>query len=225
MEAYPKITTVYDRDPENNYSTLIEGQFAEPAFEYLAGADWVWREKIHGTNLRLIYQPDNSVPVALMGRTENSQVPSFLTDAILNREGLVPRLREQFGDTPACLYGEGYGAKVQKEGELYIPDGHDFCLFDVKVGEWWLEEEDVTDVAEGVGLTRAPIVGTGPVDHAVQYVADGFPSGVAAERLTAEGLVMHPVVELHTRDGSRVLTKVKHEDFAGNRMMPEKQPA
>lgn len=221
MEKYPKITTVYERDPENNHKTLIGGRFAEPAFEYLADLEWVWREKIHGTNLRLIYNPDNAIPAQLYGRTENSQVPTHLTEAILNREGLVPKLREQFGETAACLYGEGYGHKVQKEGRFYLPDSHDFCLFDVRVGEWWLTEEDVTDVAEGAGLTRAPIVGRGKLRLAVSKVRRGFRSQIAREPLTAEGIVAHPRVELFTRGGGRVMTKVKHEDFAGNCMVTE----
>lgn len=219
MDRFPKITTVFDRDPETDYSTLLDGEYAEPEFAYLADAEWVFREKIHGTNLRLIWQPSESVPAMLKGRKESSQVPSFLNDAILNREGLVARLREQFGDTPACLYGEGYGHKVQKEGERYIPDGHDFCLFDVKVGGWWLREDDVTDVAEGVDLTRAPIVGTGTLREMVEMVKGGFLSEVAQEPLMAEGIVAHPRVELFNRDNDRVLTKVKHEDFAGNAMM------
>lgn len=219
MDKYPKITTVYDRDPETNHSTLLEGQFAAPEFEYLAGSEWVFREKLHGTNLRLVWRPENTVPVALYGRTEDSQVPSFLTDAILNRDGLVERLREQFGDTPACLYGEGIGEKVQKEGEFYRPGDHDFILFDVKVGGWWLKEEDVTDVAKGVALIRAPIVGTGTIYDAVDMVREGFDSRVADRDLTAEGLVLHPRIELFDRGGDRILTKVKHEDFSGNSML------
>lgn len=219
MDKFPKITTVFDRDPENNYSTLLRGEYAEPEFAYLADAEWVFREKIHGTNLRLIWQPNTEPHVMLKGRKEASQVPTFLTEAILGRDGLADRLRDQFGDTPACLYGEGYGAKVQKEGERYLPDGHDFCLFDVKVGEWWLQEGDVTDVAEGVDLTRAPIVGTGTLPEAVDMVESGFTSEVAQEPLMAEGLVMHPRVELFNRQGERILTKVKHEDFAGNSML------
>lgn len=219
MEKYSKITTVYDRDPETDYSTLLMGEYAEPEFAFLADCEWVFREKIHGTNLRLIWRPDSEPQVMLKGRKEASQVPTFLTEAILGRDRLVDRLRSQFGDTPACLYGEGYGAKVQKEGERYLPDGHDFCLFDVKVGWWWLQEEDVTDVSEGVGLTRAPIVGIGTLTDAVDMVEAGFTSEVAQEPLVAEGLVMHPRVEMFNRQGGRILTKVKHEDFAGNSMM------
>lgn len=219
MEKYSKITTVFDRDPETDYSTLLEGEYAEPVLAFLSDAEWVFREKIHGTNLRLIYKPDASVPVMLKGRTEDSQVPSPLTDAILGREGIADRLGEQFGDTPACLYGEGYGHKVQREGERYLPDSHDFCLFDVKVGDWWLQEDDVADVAEGVGLTRAPIIGTGTLAEAVELVREGFRSRVAEEPLIAEGLVMHPRIDLYDRAGERVMTKVKHEDFSGNVMM------
>jgi hypothetical protein len=35
MAAYHNIQTMYRRDPENHYATLLEGQFARPEFTYL----------------------------------------------------------------------------------------------------------------------------------------------------------------------------------------------
>ncbi len=54
MREYHKIQTVFLRDPETNHRTLLEGQYAEPAFEFLAGNRWVFTEKVDGTNIRII---------------------------------------------------------------------------------------------------------------------------------------------------------------------------
>ena len=46
---------------------------------------------------------------------------------------LAANLGEVFPDGAAVLYGEGYGAKIQKGGGNYRAD-QDFVLFDVRVG-------------------------------------------------------------------------------------------
>jgi len=38
----------------------------------------------------------------------------------------------------------------------------------------------------------------------------------------AEGLVARPSVELRDRDGSRIITKIKHKDFSAVNVPPEK---
>ena len=50
MKEYHKIQTVFKRDPETNHRTLLEGQYSMPEFEYLANNQWVFTEKIDGTN-------------------------------------------------------------------------------------------------------------------------------------------------------------------------------
>ena len=41
MNEYHKIQTVFLRDPTTNFNTLLEGEWAEPEFEWLAGNEWV----------------------------------------------------------------------------------------------------------------------------------------------------------------------------------------
>ncbi|KKL53664.1 hypothetical protein LCGC14_2273140, partial [marine sediment metagenome] len=49
---------------------------------------------------------------------------------------------------PITLYGEGYGARIQKGGGDYRKGGDvSFRLFDVLIGETWLRRVDVEDVA------------------------------------------------------------------------------
>jgi len=206
MEKYPKIQTVYLRDPETKYKILLTGQWALPEFEYLANNEWSWSEKIDGTNIRVDWDGN----VRFGGRTENSQTPTFLIEKLL---GLFPtdRFVTIYPDTSMTLYGEGYGARIQKGGGNYIPDDVNFILFDVMVGGVWLKREDVEDIAGHLDIDVVPIVGTGTLPDAVKMVQEGFQSRVGTQ--IAEGLVMRPAVELCNRMGHRIITKIKHKDF------------
>lgn len=221
MKPYPKIDSVFKRDPATNYKTFTS-DYADPAFSQLADSTWIWREKIHGTNIRIIYDPVGDVPLNMIdisqrpflisGRKAKSQVPSFLADALFER--LSERAFEnKFGDTPVCLYGEGIGPKIQEDGDKYRIDNYDFILFDVRIDGWWLSDADVGDIGQTVGFEPAPEIGRGSLAEAMKLVKKGFPSQVSEKPLTAEGLILVPEIPLKKRDGSRVITKLKHKDF------------
>ena len=144
MQKYPKIQTVYLRDPDNKYKTLLEGQYAMPEFEYLKDNEWYFTEKIDGTNTRVMWHGimPGAETLTFHGRSDKAQIPPFLLDKL---QGIFhkDRFSEVFEEpTNVCLYGEGYGARIQKGGGDYIPDGVDFILFDVKIEDWWLKRED-----------------------------------------------------------------------------------
>lgn len=107
-------------------------------------------------------------------------------------------------------YGEGYGAKIQKGGGNYRQD-QDFVLFDVKIGDWWLERSSVEEIASALKLDIVPIIGTGTLYDMVKITRNGFNS--IWGNFKAEGIVARPEVELKSRNGNRIITKVKHKDF------------
>ena len=209
MKEYHKIPTVWERDPETKYKTLKDGCWATPELAMLKGITWRFTEKVDGTNIRIQW---DGVEVKIRGRSDNAQIPPFLLDKL--EETFHPELLEsQFGANHACLYGEGYGAKIQKGGGLYIPDGVDFILFDVWVEGYWLEWEDVCNVAEGLEIKIVPTVSFGPLPMAVDMVMDGpFTISLLAAR-EPEGLVMRPLHDLFDRNGKRIIAKIKLKDF------------
>ena len=209
MTQYHKIQTVYLRDPDTKFKTLLEGQFTIPEFEYLKDNTWTFNEKIDGTNIRIIW---NGETVSFGGRTDNAQIPAFLLTR-LQELFTVEKLKTVFPDpnTNAVLYGEGYGNRIQKIGKLYLDDTNDFILFDVKVGDVWLERSNVEDVAEKLSIDVAPILGEGSLLEGIEMTRKGFLS--KRGNLTAEGLIMRPKIELFTRKGYRIITKIKHKDF------------
>jgi ATP-dependent RNA circularization protein (DNA/RNA ligase family) len=209
MSEYHKIQTVFKRDPATKHKTLLEGEYSLPEFEYLANNKWVFTEKVDGTNIRVYFRDGK---VTFGGRTDRAQIPATLVERLNDRFlPQVERFGEVFNGADMCLYGEGYGAKIQKGGGNYRQD-QDFVLFDVMVGNWWLQRADVEDVARKMGLDVVPVVGEGTLLEMVEYAKAGIPSTWGD--FQAEGYVARPATELKTRAGHRLITKIKCRDFA-----------
>lgn len=208
MKEYHKIQTVFLRDPATKFRTLLPGVWATPEFEYLRDLRWVWTEKIDGTNIRVIFDDGR---VVFKGKTDEAQIYAPLVE-VLQKKFPVEVMRKQFPDGGVCLYGEGFGARIQKGGGNYLPDGVDFCLFDAIVGGTLLRRDSLEDIASWLSIDIAPIVSTGTLPDAIDFVQHGFKS--AWGDFMAEGLVMRPEVELRDRKGHRIITKIKHIDFA-----------
>ncbi len=212
MKTYHKIQTVFHRDPDNNFRTLLEGQFALPEFEYLKDNEWVFTEKVDGTNIRIMYGDG----IKYGGKTDNAQLHNDLIQRLHDIfDCQLDRFKEQFPNptdspTEVCFYGEGYGAGIQKGGGNY-QEHKDFVLFDVKIGGWWLQRADVDDIAIKFGLKIVPIIGKGTLDNMVEMVRKGFNSQWG--NFEAEGIVARPKTELFTRNGKRIITKIKQKDF------------
>lgn len=206
MNEYHKIQTVFKRDPNNHYKTLLPGEYSLPAFDYLKSCKWVFTEKIDGTNIRVIWKGG---VLSFGGKTDRAQIPQFLLDA-LESTFTQDKMADKFGDTEACLYGEGYGPKIQGGGKY--KDTNDFILFDVRIGEWWLERDNIEDVAYNLSVDVVPVIGQGSLGDMVETVKEGFNS--LWGEFQAEGIVARPAVELKARSGERIITKLKHKDFA-----------
>jgi len=213
MSKYPKIDTVFKRDEKGR---LIDGVYSRPEFEFLKDITWEFTEKIDGTNIRVSADPDNQCMI-FKGRTDNAQIPTFLLDRLVGLFSFA-KFTEVFDlDCDVCLYGEGFGNKIQKIGKKYNPYGVDFVLFDVRINGLWLRRNDVEDIANKLGIKAVPCVGRGTLQDGIDIVRRGFFSAYSSsdDAILAEGLVMRPVLELLDRRGRRIITKIKHKDFAG----------
>ena len=70
---------------------------------------------------------------------------------------------------------------------------------------------DVEDIARKLNLDVVPIIGSGTLYDMVEKVKGGFNSQWGS--FLAEGIVARPSVELKTRRGDRLITKIKCKDF------------
>ena len=213
MSEYHKIQTVYKRDPDNKFKTLLEGDYSLPEFEYLANNEWVFTEKVDGTNIRVYIQcAGGVVNMDIRGRTDKAEIPNPLNYKL--RSMFNKRWDKLFmafaRKGPLCLYGEGYGPKIQKGGGNYREDPG-FVLFDVEIGGLFLERTNVISIAQSIGVDVVPIIGSGTLHDMVAMAKEGIISTWG--NFQAEGIVARPSVEMRTRHGERIITKIKCKDF------------
>ena len=112
------------------------------------------------------------------------------------------------------IYGEGYGAKIQKAGGNYLSQGNGFIVFDVKVDDLYLLCPVRDEIAAKLGAPVVPFIGMMTLDQAIDFVRTGFKSRIAENKdFMAEGLVIRNELGLKTRRGERIITKLKTCDF------------
>ena len=212
MNSYHKIHNVFRRDHETN--KVVWWGFSKPEFHVLRDIPWLFTEKIDGMNMRIIY--DDGLRIA--GRTDKAQIKPDLRERCMEIGQKLEKHLVDHEDTghKVCLYGEGFGPKIQKVGGLY-GEKRDFILFDVWVNGQFLPRDEVEEIAETVGCLVVPAIGLGTLRSGVETVARGLKSKFGD--FWAEGLIGRPVVELrdgssgHCGRGERIITKIKHRDL------------
>lgn len=211
MRQYEKIETLYERDVLGSRK-LLPGVWRNKTIEFLKDLDWVWTEKVDGTNIR-VYWDGHSVTFG--GRTDRANIPVDLVNRlveIFGGEENEQLFEQTFGENEVILFGEGYGRKIQGCGSLYIPDGVDFILFDLLINDNYQPRESVEKCAAEFGVKVVPICGHGPLEDAVRFVKSHPYSQIGD--LPMEGVVCRPSVELRDRCGNRAIVKIKWKDFA-----------
>ena len=205
---YHKIHALYKRDEKGRFTT---GEFSKPEFDYLYHSDWRWTEKVDGTNIRVGL---NNNSFEIRGKSDRAQLPldlmtninKMFTDRLTLRHWVTV-----VGDPPITLYGEGYGAGIQKAGVGYGPDKK-FILFDARRDKRWLPRQEVEELAGHLDIPIVPEVLVGSIAVAIDYIQHDPASIVARDLITMEGLVGVPTVPLLNQWGERVIVKVKGKD-------------
>jgi hypothetical protein len=216
MFEYPKIETLYQRDKITN--KVIINQLRLLEFGNIRR--WQITEKVDGTNVRVGLLPSGVIKYS--GRTENAQIPTKLLD-YLQQTFTLEQLQLVFKDSldnEVVVFGEGYGEKIHGGGAYR--QGISFRLFDVLVGQWWLEPEAIADVAAKLDILTVPVLGEidslpGHTDELKQWLGHDGNSTVAIQDggrgVRAEGIVARTVPMLFTRRSQRLMWKLKFSDF------------
>lgn len=210
-EDYTKINTLYKRDEKGN---IMIGDFSRPEFELLYDCPWRWTLKVDGTNTGVYWDGE----LRIDGKTENSnwdpKVINYLR-TLFDDKKMEEVFPKKDGEYPkVIIYGETYGSGIQKIGGKYFNTKKwGFRVFDIKIGDFWLYPEAVSDIASKLGLEMVTDYGILSLRQAEQIVMDGFKDPIAEQELAAEGLVGRPVVQLFNRMGERVIVKIKTKDY------------
>ena len=205
---YPKINTIWKRESEKPRRIMI-GAYSKPEFETVNR--WHVTEKIDGTNVRVIWDGEH---IEFRGRTDRANMPTKLM-LHLQQTFTPEKMKEKFS-APVLLFGEGYGAGIQKGGGNYCADQR-FILFDVLIDGWWLEPENVKGIAQALEIPSVPVFGCMSTDDAIDLIAfnlETLISELAATPHAAEGIVCRSAPALLNRKGERVMWKLKLKDYA-----------
>lgn len=163
---------------------------------------------VHNTNIRIEW---DGINITFGGKTENAQIPQQLVNNLnltfLPKKSLFVDI---FKESNVTLFGEGVGNKIQKGGGNYRQD-QGFVLFDIRIDNWWMNRDVVNGIADQLGIEYVPKIGEGTLLEMVEFTRKGFNSQWG--NFIAEGIVARPKVELYTRSGHRIITKIKYKDF------------
>lgn len=217
MYKYPKMETLFKRD--ENFK--VTNEIRLPEFENIK--KWLITEKIDGTNIRIIYTPDDKL--LIRGRTDKASIPTFLLEELQNMFTVekVKAILDNPIEKGLCLYGEGYGAKIQKGGGNYNK-GNSFRLFDIWIDGCWLEWDSVEDIAKQLGIKTAPTAGLMTIKEAIGLVENKdylfLHSRVAFDEnkkeILAEGIVARAYPMMLFRRGNPIKWKLKVKDYKGD---------
>lgn len=220
---YPKINALYKRwrkdldqietlPKDKKYGDFKDGEFAQQEFEYLFKNQWIWSEKLDGTNIRIYanWSEEDGIHIfEVKGKNEDSSIPKNLLNWINNWiDKNAQIITDLFAGESIVLYGEGVGTKIQKVGHNF-GEQH-FKLFDVYINGFWLQKDNVEDIADKLSLDT-PTTWIGTIQDAIDKVKTLPKSSFG--NFTIEGYVGQPLIRLNDAKQKRIATKIKVCDF------------
>lgn len=209
MREYHKIETIFERDEKTK--KLIEGKYRNATVEYLRNCDWLFTEKVDGTNIRVHWDGHR---VEFAGRTDKAQIPQPLLNRLEELFGGYENeqiFEQRFGEKDVILFGEGYGGKIQNG--LEYKEDTDFILFDVVINDYYQPRIAVEEIGKYFQIDCVPIVLTGTLQDGIDYVKSHKLSLIAKNGAYMEGVVGRPAFEIFDRTQKRIIVKIKYRDF------------
>jgi ATP-dependent RNA circularization protein (DNA/RNA ligase family) len=226
MSQYPKINSLWKRqgwyfgqdkrampDYYKARQSFVIGDYASPEFSNVKY--WHVTEKVDGTNIRIIvWKTPQGNLIHFGGRTDKATIPELLAEH-LSKTFTADKIIEaiDFGTSlAAIIYGEGYGHNIQAAGPYYRSDPA-FILFDVIVGNHWLDRESVVDIATKLNVPVVPSIGVMTEEEIVSYVKSKPSSLCSAKPQVMEGIIARANPALYFKDGRPITFKLKCKEF------------
>lgn len=214
---YPSIESLYRRDHDTN-KLILEGPLRDSVWDSVAF--WELTEKVDGTNFSFVVTHDDMIH---RGRTAKAQFNQTHVDgaylSIPKHEDLV----EFFGLTdqsaPVTIYGELYGAGIQKGGSY--SSAPRFRAFDIAIGRYIQNGPQFRVLASEAGIPTVPFLGNYRLDRAFDKptLESILPESLVAIEdsgtfgVIPEGVVARPPSTLYDAFGNRVIWKITMRDL------------
>src|SRR5258706_5333506 len=228
MKPYSSIETVFKRDAMTK--KIIPGMLREPENGLIKL--WRIREKIDGTNIRVIVRYTPTLQLEIKGRSDNAQIPSGIKDAIdkifVGKLDLIQQKYLPNPESTITFYGEGYGPGIQGSEKMnYRPSGKWWRCFDIKLGDnYWIPDVELDDACAALQIPIAPYLGfiksipTNKHEMPVMYSRvsqEDYGTIISSDMILAqqlEGIVAKPEYTLYNASGSRVQWKLCMRDLS-----------
>lgn len=215
MEKYNKIETLFEFDLKTK--KFIHGKFFNHTVELLKDYQWLFSEKVDGTNFRLNWDGYN---MRYAGRTDTSEFSAdqkeYIESNIATPE-MEQALEHKFKDKEVTIFGELHGKNIQKVGKLYSEDyqfkvfGMKFPISEKPLKRKYLSRLSVVTIAKSLGFDVVPYVFKGTIAEAMEYVNRTEKSTFSEAPL--EGLVGIPEGDLLDCNGEKIIIKIKRRDI------------
>lgn len=172
-------------------------------------------EKVHGTSAHVSFKRNATDPSLSELKLFSGGEPYARFAALWNLDELKQRFIEK-GFEEIVVFGEAYGGSQQGMSHTYGPKLC-FIVFEVKIGDRWLDVETADRVATSLGFEFVPYKRIPMTIEAIDAERDAD-SEVAIRRgmgpgKKREGVVLRPLVEVTLNNDERIIAKHKREDF------------
>lgn len=139
-------------------------------------------------------------------------IDSFVTPNVDNSEFVYPDVR---------FFGEAYGPGIQKRGKIYRKEGVSFILFDIHIGNTWLNWENVKEIGKKLSIPVVPEIMPIMVIGTPELVFNSFKDMLTdystllpdAPGGQLEGFILRPEPMILNRHGQRLVFKIKRIDY------------
>jgi hypothetical protein len=210
---YLKIDTLWKRR-EGKKGAVIPNDYSNPVFPNIKM--WIATEKINGENIRIMYDGSTKT-VSYAGKTDDAEIFPEIMDYLQEKFSIEKfRALDNFDeDTDITIFAEACHKRIL-DSYVYLKSDEvaKVIIFDVKIGKWWLEHNNVISIATHFVVDNAPVRYIGTIEELIKFVVKEQQSVLTyPKEVTFEGIVCTPHPMVLNRDGTPVKFKLKVEDF------------
>ena len=218
MEKYPHIENTYRQE---KFIVPFLVQFPE----LLTETTYIIQEKIHGTNVRIMAQPDGTIVLGsrnrILSENENHMGLRQVLPKIKDVLSLITTL-SRIAKSNVTIYGELHGAGIQK-GIDYGKEKN-ILFFDMNVGPLLLSPEQFLTTMKKANLMDRVVTTLGFANSLKEALAFSpeFHSTISPSESWAEGIVIKPLSKVfYNAHGNIFYLKNKHPDFQERAKAPK----